>query len=148
MLNPLRITAYNSQTRLCFDLYALVGDFSQWLPWKHMPLLLIVYAAGFGSVSNVPQSLTGCHAWLVGTKQVQKNYRRNGQSDDVVEELAGRNTVNEWPILCNFFSNNNLPLSLVDPQKVERSILYFLCCSNFQKSTLYDVTKSMTLLPG
>lgn len=30
--------------------------------------------------------------------------------NDVVKELAGQNTLNERPILCNFFLNNNLPL--------------------------------------
>lgn len=92
-----------------------------------MPLLSIVYAAGFDSVSNVPQEMTAWHAWLVGTKQVQKNYWRNGQMNDVVKELAGQNTLNERPILCNFFLNNNLPLwSQWTPRKVKSpAYIYF-----------------------
>lgn len=113
---------------------ALVADFSQWLPYKHMPLLSIVYAAGFDSASNVPQKMTAWHAWLVGTKQVQKNYWRNGQMNDVVKELAGQNTLNERPILCNFLLNNNLPLwSQWTPRKVKSPAYIYFAAPIFRK---------------
>lgn len=99
-----------------------------------MPLLSIVYAAGFDSASNVPQKMTAWHAWLVGTKQVQKNYWRNGQMNDVVKELAGQNTLNERPILCNFFLNNNLPLwSQWTPRKVKSPAYIYFAAPIFRK---------------
>lgn len=99
-----------------------------------MPLLSIVYAAGFDSASNVPQKVTAWHAWLVGTKQVQKNYWRNGQMNDVVKELAGQNTLNERPILCNFFLNNNLPLwSHWTPRKVKSPAYIYFAAPIFRK---------------
>lgn len=51
-----------------------------------------------------------------------------------MKELAGQNTLNERPILCNFFLNNNLPLwSQWTPRKVKSPAYIYFAAPIFRK---------------
>lgn len=145
---------------------SLLADFSQWSPLKHIDgyfirCLSIGYFINFRrNTQECPfcwlfllQGLLVCQMCHSDDCMSRRSCRNKTHLEDWCEKwlnywFGEELAVNERPVF-HLFSNNNLPVVSVDPRRGEESVLCFVCCSNFQKSTCCGVTKTpMILLPG